>query len=203
MSVALSLIASSKKYPLNLGFSKEPRDLVAHKPFKYEWWGPNSLWLFWQIHFKELLIFTFNLSSKESKLQFSPSSTLTAFSIWHWTLTLCHLHMYAYMHMNTHANTYRQNHWNGPAYGKKPRWRFKHVHWLLPQRERGRNEKHAETSTSVNILIRPIFNRGCTHDNLVQYNLSAPDMLNGRGNTLHTASFKIILCPGLFRSKTW
>lgn len=119
MSVALSLIASSKKYPLNLGFSKKPWDLVVHKPFKYERWGPNPLWLFWQIHFKSLLIFTFNLSSKETKLWISPSSTLTAFSIWHWALTLCHSHVYAYMHMNTHANTYRQNHWNGLAYGRR------------------------------------------------------------------------------------
>lgn len=51
---------------------------------------------------------------------------------------------------------------------------------------------------SIKILILPVFKRGCTDNNSIQYNISLSDMLSLMGNTAHTSSSNITLGPGLF-----
>lgn len=56
--------------------------------------------------------------------------------------------------------------------------------------------------TSVNILLFPIFNEKLHTQQPGLVQPFTPDTLNCKGNILHSASFKTILCPGLFLSKT-
>lgn len=205
MSVALSLIASSEKYPLNLGFSKRPRDLGVHKPFETSDEDQTPFGYF-DKSISSNYSFSHLIWVQRSQSYDSPPPP-------HWLLsasgTECSpyvthtcVHICIWIHIRTHTDkiTEMGQHMARSLAGISDTCagtchRGNRVEIKSMKRLPG-----LPSSMSVNTLVFAIFLLEDAHATWSCTRISTLDTLNCRANTVHAVSTKMILFPGLFQS---